>query len=309
MPFQHKGSFIHRLFRDLRRNPFVYVLVLPGMAQILLFDYSTFYYLQVAFKDYNVFRTIADSPWVGFENFTELFASKYFLQALSNTLVISGYQLAFGFFVPVFIAILVNELRLRFFARTVQSLLYLPHFLSWVIVGGLFATLLSPSGGLVNVMLGWLGIDPIYFMANSHWFRAVLVITDIWKEAGWNSIIYLAAIAGISAEQYESATVDGANRWQKMLYITLPSLVPAMLIVFLLQVSKLLKLFEQVFVMYNPVVASVSETLGTYVYQLGIVRGEISFATATGIFNSIVSLVLVVGANYLIKRIQGSSII
>ncbi len=299
----------NKFLRDLKKHKFIYLLVLPGFLHILLFDYYPFYYLQIAFKDYSVFRGISDSPWIGFQNFVDLFESKYFLQSLGNTLMINLYMLGFGFFVPVIIAILINEIRMVHFVRTVQSVLYLPHFLSWVIIGGIFATMLSPSSGLVNVILGWFGVDPIFFMADTRWFRSVLVFSQIWKEAGWGSIIFLAAIVGIGTEQYESAIVDGANRFQRMLYITFPSLVPTMLVVLLLQISKLLKLFEQVFVMYNPVVAEVSETLGTYVYQIGIMRGDIAFATAAGIFNSIFSLVLVLAANHIVKMIRGTPII
>ncbi|MEK3885338.1 ABC transporter permease subunit [Paenibacillus sp. PL2-23] len=293
----------------IKMNKFLYLLILPGTLQVLLFDYIPFYYIQVAFREFNVFGGLDNSPWVGFQNFIELFQTAYFLQALKNTFIISLMQIGFGFWVPIAIAILLNELRHRLFARTVQTLIYLPHFLSWVIIGGLFVTMLSPNGGVVNLLLQVFGMDPIYFMADSRWFRWVLVVSEIWKNAGWESIIYLAAIVGISTDQYEAARVDGANRLQRMIYITLPSLIPTILVVLLLKVSKILRIFEQVFVMYNPSVSNVSETLGTYVYQIGINRGELSFATAAGLFNGIVSLILVLAVNRLVKYVRGTSVL
>ena len=300
---------MRKLIADIRKSKFIYLLILPGLLQILLYDYVPFYYLQIAFKDFNVFKGLEGSEWVGFQKFAELFAAEYFIQSVRNTFIISGMQIAVGFFVPVVLAMLLNELRSVLFARSIQTILYLPHFLSWVIIGGLFATILSPYGGVVNVLLGAFGIDPIYFMADRAWFRWVLVFSEIWKEAGWASIIYLAAILSIGSEQYESAIVDGANRFQRMLYITFPALVPTMLVVLLLKVSKILNLFTQVFVMYNPVVAEVSETIGTYVYLMGIQRGDLSFATAAGMFNSLVSLVMVLTANFAVKHIRGTSIV
>ncbi|TDG00259.1 sugar ABC transporter permease [Paenibacillus piri] len=295
--------------RNVSMHKFIYLLVLPGLFQIIVFDYVPFYYLQVAFKKFNVFKGLEHSPWIGFQNFIDLFNSEYFVQAFKNTVIISLMQLLIGFFVPVVIAIMLNELRSRKFARVVQTTIYLPHFLSWVIIGGLFVTLLSPNGGVVNILLSWVGFEPIYFMASPGWFRWVLVFSEIWKNAGWESIIYLAAIVGIGQDQYESAIVDGASRFQRMVYITFPALIPTMLVVLLLKISNILRIFEQVFVMYNPVVSEISETLGTYVYQIGIRKGDLAFATAAGLFNSLVSLVLVLAANYIVKKIRGQSIV
>lgn len=307
--WKRRRTTLNKAILTITRHKFVYLLLLPGLLQLLVFDYAPLYFLQAAFKDFNIFVGLSGSPWVGFANFTDLFQTAYFVQALENTLIISGMQLLFGFPVPIVLAILINELRNKYFARTVQTIIYLPHFLSWVIIGGLFVTLLSPSGGIVNLIIKQFGGEPIYFMADSAWFRWILVASEIWKNAGWESIIFLAAIVGISADQYESAIVDGASRLQRMIYITVPALVPTILVVLLLKMSNILKLFEQVFVMYNPIVASVSETLGTYVYQIGIARGDLAFATAAGLFNSIVSLVLVLAVNGLVKKIRGSSII
>jgi len=291
------------------RHKFIYFMVLPGLCYLLLFDYFPLYFLQIAFRSFNMFTGLADSPWVGLQNFIDLFQSTYFLQALKNTVIISFYNLFWGFPVPIMIAILLNELRNVAFGRTIQSLLYLPHFLSWVIIGGLVAMILSPEGGIVNIILGKFGVDPIFFMADKRWFRSVLVASSIWKEMGWSSIIYLAAILGINSDQYESAIVDGASRFQRMIYITLPSLVETILVVLLLKIKDILDVFTQVFVMYNPNVAEVSETLGTYTYMMGIQKGDFSFSTAAGLFNGLISLILVLSVNQMVKRLRGSAIV
>ncbi|WP_135554785.1 ABC transporter permease [Paenibacillus cymbidii] len=302
-------SILSRYINMFVRHKFIYFMVLPGLCYLLLFDYFPLYFLQIAFRSFNMFTGLADSPWVGLQNFLDLFQSTYFLQALKNTVIISFYNLFWGFPVPIMIAILLNELRNVAFGRTIQSLLYLPHFLSWVIIGGLVAMILSPEGGIVNIMLGKFGVDPIFFMADKRWFRSVLVASSIWKEMGWSSIIYLAAILGINSDQYESAIVDGASRFQRMIYITLPSLVETILVVLLLKIKDILDVFTQVFVMYNPNVAEVSETLGTYTYMMGIQKGDFSFSTAAGLFNGLISLILVLSVNQIVKRLRGSAIV
>ena len=211
---------------------------------------------------------------------------------------------------PIILALLLNEIRSVWFKKGIQTIVYLPHFLSWVIVASIWINILSPEGGIVNEFLVKVfHIDPIFFMADKSVFRWVVVAADVWKETGWGTIIYLAALTGIDLALYESARVDGANRLQQILHITLPSILPVILVVFILGLAKVLNIFDQVFVMYNPVVAEVAETIDTYVYQIGMVNGDIAFATAVGLFKNIISLVLVLGTNWISKKIQGVSVI
>lgn len=298
-----------RLIKDLKRHRFIYFLMIPGILIFLVFDYYPLYFLQVAFRKYNLFKGLAGSPWVGLDHFKTLFNTKYFVQALGNTMTLFAMGRIFIFPVPIVLAILLNELRRPAFKRTVQTLVYIPHFLSWVIVGGMWATLLSPSSGLVNELLKMFGMEPVFFMASKAHFRWVLIFTDMWKNAGWGTIIYLAAIAGINPELYESAIIDGAGRFTQAVRITLPSIAPAIFVVFILSFAGALNIFEQVFVMQNPVVAEVSETIDTYVYQIGLQRGDISFATAVGLFKNLVSLTLVILTNRIAKKTQGFALI
>lgn len=300
--------FIKKLMQNFKRYKFIYLLMLPGVLYFLIFNYYPLYFLTIAFKKFNVFAGFENSPWIGFKNFQELFNTKYFLQSLNNTVILSFMYKAFGFPAPILLALLLNEIRNRYFKRTVQTLIYMPHFLSWVIVGGIWLTLLSPEGGLVNEILRLFGVEPIFFAAENKLFRWVITFTNVWKEAGWGTIIYLAAISGIDQDMYEAATIDGASKLQQAKHITLPSIIPTIIVVFILGLAKVLDLFEQVFVMYNPVVAEVSETIDTYVYQIGLVKGDMSFATAVGLFKNIVSLILVLATRKIANKLQGSSV-
>lgn len=303
------GNRLKKLYRQVVRHRFAYLLMVPGIIFFLVFNIYPLYFLQIAFKKYSVFGGLENAKWVGFDNFRRLFATKYFGQALTNTLILSFCNIAVGMIVPVAIALFINELRNRRFAKFVQTSVYLPHFLSWVIAGGIWLSLLSPQGGLVNEFLGIFGIEPVFFAARPDLFRGVLVFTYAWKSAGWQSIIYLAAVTGIDTSLYEAAKIDGASRLQCIKRITLPLILPTISVVTILQVGKVLELFNQVFVMYNPVVAEVSETLGTYVYNMGIVKGDISFATTLGLFKSLVSVSLVLITNRISKKLSGNSVV
>jgi putative aldouronate transport system permease protein len=305
----HVGSLFDRCRTDLKRYKFIYLLLLPGVVYLLVFRYYPMYFLQIAFKDYSIFTGLKGAKWVGFANFVDLFKTKYFLQSFRNTLIISGMKILLEFPVPVLLALLLNEIRQQVFKRSVQTIVYLPHFLSWVIVGSIWINLLSPSTGLVNGIIKRLGGEPIFFMADKSLFRWVLVFVDIWKSSGWGTIIYLAAITGIDQQMYEAARIDGAGRFRQMFSITLPTIMPTVLVVFILGLAKILNIFEQVFVMYNPVVAEVGETIDTYVYQVGMVRGDMSFATTVGLFKNVISLALVLLTNAWSKRVQGASVL
>lgn len=302
-------SFFQKLWYNLKRYKFIYLLMLPGIFYFAVFSYYPMYFLQIAFRKYSIYTGLEGAKWVGFKNFIDLFESPFFLQALGNTIILSLMNLVFSFPVPIILALLLNEIQSQLFKRTVQTLIYLPHFLSWVIVGSIWITILSPSNGLVNYLLGLFGVEPIFFMASKQHFRWVLLASNIWKGAGWGTIVYLAAITGIDQQMYEAAIVDGASRLKQTIYITLPSILPTIMVVFILNLAKILNIFEQVFAMYNPVVAEVSETIDTYVYQIGIINGDMSFATAAGLFKNIVSMCLVLITNTIARRIQDSSVV
>lgn len=307
---QHrKEPFFQRLIKNFNRYKFIYLLMLPGILYFAVFHYYPLYFLQVAFKKYNVFKGLSGSPWVGLDNFKLVLTSKYFIEAFQNTVILSLMKKVFQFPVPILLALLLNELKNKYFARSVQTLIYLPHFLSWVIVGGMISTVLSPSGGIVNEILGIFGKEPVFFMAEKKLFRWVLLFSAMWKECGWGTIVYLAAIIGIDQEMYEAAKIDGANRLKQTFYITIPSILPTIIVMFILSLGSILNIFEQVFVMYNPAVAAVSETIDTYVYQIGMQKGDIAFASAVGLFKNIISLTLILLTNKMAKKYQGYSII
>lgn len=294
----------------MNRYKYLYLLALPGLLYFLIFQYYPLYFLKAAFVDFNPFKGLDGSEWIGLANFSRLFTATYFKQAFNNTLILSFLNRVIAFPVPILLAILMNEIANEKFKRTVQTFIYLPHFLSWVIVYGVFVTLLSPSGGIVNQVLMSLHIisEPIYFFIEKSMFRGILVASQIWKEAGWQTIVYLAAITSIDATMYEAARIDGANRLKQITKITIPTILPTIIVVFVLSIAKVLNIFEQVFVFYNPTVAAVSETIDTYAYQVGVSSGDVSFGVTVGLFKNIVSLILILLANKAAKRIKGSEV-
>lgn len=286
---------------------FFHILVIPAIIYYVVFYYLPMAGLVIAFNDYSGIggiRGMFVAHWVGFKNFVEMFQSIYFWRLVENTLIISGLRILFGFWMPILLAILLNEVRSSFFRRTVQTISYLPHFLSWVVVSGL-VTMLLGSEGPVNSLLGQLfGIKPIIFLSDPRYFRGVLVASGIWKSLGWNSIIYFAAISNVPPEHYEAAIVDGANRFQRNWYITIPWLRFIMVIMLILSIGQIINEdFEQIFNLYNPAVYSVADVFETYVYRKGLQDRDFSYATAVGLFKSVVAFVMVVGANRIAKSL------
>ena len=279
-------------------------MLAPVLAWYGIFEYGPLYGIQLAFKDFAIMKGISGSPWVGWKHFHYLFtASPDFARIFRNTVVISFYHIVFGFPAPIILALLLNEVRLARFKRVVQSISYLPHFLSWVILSGLLTAILSPTTGAVNVALQWLGFDPIYFMADPRYFRFTLVASNIWKEVGWGSIIYLAALAGIDPSLYEAAVMDGASRWKQTLYITLPQMLPVISIMFILRIGSVMNAgFDQIINMYNPAVYSVADIIDTYVYRIGLGQLQYSLTTAVGVFKNVIAFLLVLLTNYLVKK-------
>jgi putative aldouronate transport system permease protein len=300
--------------RDNRRRLFLnnlemYILLVPGLLFLMLFKYTPMYGIVIAFQEFNIFDGISGSTWVGLEQFQKLMHSDEFIQIFWNTLLISFYKIVILFPIPILVALLLNEVQRMFFKRTVQTIIYLPHFLSWVIISGLFINILSPSGGLVNQLIQWFGANPISFLLDNNFFRSVIVFTAGWKEIGWNAIIFIAAIAGIEQEQYEAAAIDGAGRIKQMIFITLPGIFPIIVLMFILRIGNLLEAgTEQILTMYNPIVYKTGDVIGTYVYRMGLGKMDYSFSTAVGLFNSAIGFLLIMSGNMLSRKLLNRSI-
>jgi putative aldouronate transport system permease protein len=289
--------------RELRRHKTLYLMALPGVLYFVVFRYGPMYGAIIAFKEYRVLDGIAGSPWVGLQHFATIFRSPYFTNILTNTVLISVYKLLFGLPLAVIMALLLNEVRVRWFKRTVQTITYLPHFLSWIVVFGISLTVLSPSTGLLNKGIEAAGGTPVNFLVSPTWFRTVLVSSEIWKHVGWNAIIYLAALAGVSPSLYEAAAVDGASRLQRIRHISLPGILPVIVLVTMLNIGNLLSAgFEHVFVFYNPAVYRVADIIDTWVYRQGLQGFQYSVGAAVGLFKGVVGCVLLLVANWAAKR-------
>lgn len=287
----------------------LYLISLPGIIYFIIFKYVPLLGSIIAFQDYNMFQGFTGSKWVGLEHFKRMFAHYDFLNILKNTLLLGLYDLIIAFPAPIVLALLLNELRLVLYKRILQTVVYMPHFLSWVIVAGIGVGVLSPSTGIVNHFIQWLGHEPIYFLGEESYIRSVLIGSGIWRDSGYGTIIYLAALAGINPDLYEAAEVDGANRWRQTISITLPSLLPTIMILFLLHIGKFLDLgFERVYVFLNPLNQNSGEILDTYIYKAGLQGQQYSYTTAIGLFKSLVGLVLIVIGNIFSKKTTGESL-
>ncbi|WP_262680197.1 ABC transporter permease [Paenibacillus sp. J5C2022] len=285
------------MLRNLRMNKSLHLMVWLGMVFVLIFCYVPMFGVAIAFQQFRPVMGFMKSEWVGWSNFTLMFQIPDFYQVVMNTLIIAGLKLSIGFFVPIVFALLLNEVRLLWFKKTIQTMVYLPHFMSWVILGGILTNILSIEGGIVNVLLEAIGVEPIMFLGSNDWFRPVLIISDIWKEFGFSMIVYLAALAGINPALYEAAVIDGANRWRQTLHITIPGLYPMMALVATLSLGGIVNAgFDQVFNLYNPIVYETGDIIDTYVYRVGLQQTQYSFATAVGLSKSVVSLVLMATA-------------
>ncbi len=298
-----------RLSDHFKREWQIYVMLLPMIIWFIVFLYKPMYGLQIAFKDYSVFRGIAESPWVGLEHFQQLFANSQFLRAIKNTFLISLFSLIFGFPVPIILALMFNEIIHQVYKRTAQTIVYLPHFISTVIIAGIVITAFSPSVGIVNTIISWFGIEPIYFLIKAEWFRPIFIGSGIWQEAGFSSIIFLAAIAGVNQSLYESAVVDGASRWQMIWRITLPSIMPTIIIILIIRIGNLMEVgFELIILLYQPATYETADVINTFIYRQGLQSGQYDLAAAAGFFNAVVAFVLVMTANSLSKRLTRTSL-
>jgi putative aldouronate transport system permease protein len=288
--------------QNIRKHWMLYLMILPGIAFYIVFKYVPLAGSVIAFQKYQIMRGIWESPWVGLDNFRFIFTYQDFYNVLRNTALLALYQLVFGFPAPIILAILFNEIRKALFKRVFQSMFYLPHFLSWVVVGGIVFELLSMQG-VANTVRGWFGYEPILFMQQEGMFRSIVVISGIWKEVGWGTIIYLAALAGVDPHLYEAAVVDGANKWKQTLYITIPSLIPTIMVLFLLRIGNFLELgFDQVYNLLTPMTYSVGDIIETYVYRSGVLQGQYSVTTAIGLFQSVIGFALLWFFNKLARK-------
>jgi putative aldouronate transport system permease protein len=292
-----------RLWAAVKRDRKLYVLALPGIIFFLLFKYVPMWGVMIAFKNYSPYLGFLDSPWAGLDHFQRFFQHPDFWKLFRNTLAINLLNLIFFFPLPILLSLMLNEVRQAFFKKTVQSIVYLPHFLSWVIISGITFLLFSKQEGIVNRMLVFFGLEKFDFLTNPDIFWGVLTAQSIWKESGWGTIIFLAAIAGVNTELYEAAKIDGASRLRQMWHITLPAIRNVIVVLLILKIGHIMDVgFEHVYLMMNGAVSEVADVFDTYVFRLGVQQGQFSFSTAVGLFKSVVGLLLVLLANWLSKR-------
>ena len=286
-----------------------YLLLIPGLFYFILFHYVPMYGILLAFKDFNMRAGIMASSWAGLEHFQNAFSTAGFWRAFRNSLIINLYKLFWGFPVPIILALLINEIRHVMVKKTIQTVLYLPHFISWVVYAGMIRLFLSPSEGVVNSFIKDLGGTRIPFLQIPEYFRTILVSSGILKDMGWGSIIYLASITSIDQQLYEAAYIDGANRWQRMWHITLPGISGTIVVLLILRMGRIMNNgFEQVLLLYNDLVMKVGDVLETYTYRLGLQQGRFSYATAVGLFKSLIGLVMIVMTNYISKKISDKNL-
>ncbi len=293
----------NKFVRAWSRYKYLYLMLLFPLAQYILFRYAPLTGLQVAFKDFNIFKGMWDSDWVGFSVFGELFSNPKFWHALKNTLALNGLDLVFGFPIPIILAIMLYEMNSMTFKRIAQTILYLPHFLSWIIIGGIVTQIFS-STGLVNNAVTALGGDKVNFLTNKLNWVIIYVAMGIWQSAGWGTIVYLAAISGVNPELYEAAEVDGCGRLRRIWNVTLPCISPTIILMLILRLGQMVSIgFERPFVMSNDMVLDVSEVISTYVYKTGLKNARYSYATAAGMFGSVANMMFLIAANTITRRI------
>jgi len=291
------------------RSRYLLLMMAIPFTYLILFEYIPMYGAQIAFREFNPFRGILKSEWVGFYHFKQFFQSVFFFRLFRNTLVISLVQLAFTFPLPIIIALMLNEVRNRYIKRSIQTIIYLPHFVSVVEVVGLIFAVLSPYSGIINRFIMALGSEPIYFFNEPKYFPFILALSDVWQGTGWGTIVYLAAITAIDPTLYEAALVDGANRFKQLLHITIPSIMPTIITLFILKIGGLFSVgYQRILLLYNPTLYETADVIGTFVYRRGITGQEYSFGTAVGLFNSVLNLIMLVIFNKIMKHVSETSL-
>ncbi|MDQ0297977.1 putative aldouronate transport system permease protein [Salibacterium salarium] len=291
------------LKKSIKKNKWIYLMILPGILYFFIYKYVPMFGLIISFQDYKPYEGIMGSEWVGLEHFKRLFSDPDFWMIFKNTLILFALQIIIFFPIPIILSLMLNEVRQMYFKRSVQTLIYIPHFMSWVIIVSISYVLLTMDNGIVNGTLEAMGKQEVNFLLNPDWFRPMYVLQVIWREAGWGTIIFLAAISAVDVQLYEAARMDGANRFRQMWHITLPAIKGVIIILLILKIGDVLELgFEHVYLLLNASNREVAEIFDTYVYTAGLKQGQFSYSTAVGFFKGLVGLVLVIGANWLAKK-------
>lgn len=291
------------------KNADLYVFLLPTVLYFVIFHYAPLYGVQIAFKDFIATRGIWNSPWVGLEHFQRFFNSFQFRAVLVNTISLSFFSLFFGFWPPILLALMLNQVSNQKFKRTIQTITYAPHFISVVVVVSMLFAFLALRNGLVNMIIGLFGGKAIDFMGSARWFRTIYIISDIWQHIGWSSIIYIAALSSINPELHEAAIIDGANRVQRIWHVEIPGILPTIIILLILRSGSIMSVgFQKVFLMQTSLNLSVSQVISTYVYQVGLINADFSFATAVGLFNSVINFAIILSVNAVSRKISETSL-
>lgn len=296
-------------FHSIRKNWDLYLLLLPGVLWFLAFAYKPMAGLVIAFYDYNIFKGLSGSKFVGLDNFITFLTGRDFVRVLRNTLMISFWQLVVCFPIPIALAIAVTEMKNKFVSKMTQMSTLLPHFVSVVVVCGMVVNFLSPSTGIINMILGKFGIEPIYFMVQPQYFRGIYTLMTLWQNAGFNALVFIAAIMGIDPQLYEAATVDGAGKWQKIKNITFPSILPTIVTMLVLNIGKMVKVgYEAIILLYQPSTYAKADIIATYSYRLGFENGNYGLATAVGLFEAVIALILVTLANRVSRKLSDTAL-
>jgi len=308
MNLKAEPGFLARAKKDIKKYYLLYIMALPLLAYYILFRYVPMYGTIISFLDFRPVRGILGSDWVGLKNFTEFFGSVYFSRLIRNTLVLSLETLIFGFPAPILLALLFNELRGKAFKKIVQSVSYLPHFISVIVICGIVKNF-TASTGAINVILSYLGIEKQTMLLNPSLFRPIYVLVGIWQGVGWGSIIYLAALSGVDVQLYEAARIDGAGRFSQMIHITLPGILPTIIIMLILRMGRIMDIgYEMIMLLYNEVIYETADVISTYVYRRGLLEGEYDFSTAVSLFNSVINFILIISANAFSRMVNETSL-
>lgn len=305
----HKTAKKNSLGKRIYRDRFLYLLLIPFIIWLLVFSYRPLMGLQIAFQDYSLFKGIGGSDWVGLANFKEFFEGAYFWRTLRNTLMISVYSIIFGFPAPIILALMLNQLRNAKYKKVIQTLTYLPYFISVVVVAGIVVNFLAPERGIVNIIIKALGGKSTYFLTKPEYFRTIYTLMNIWKDTGFGAIVYLAALSGVDVQLYDACKIDGGNEFQQILHVTLPSIVPTIVIMFIMRIGGILDVgYESIILLYQPVTYETADVISTYVYRLGIEGNQQAMATAVGFFNAVVAFILVTLTNTISRKVSDISL-
>ena len=306
---KQKKSFGARLAKNIRKNWILYVMILPVVIYYITFAYAPMYGVQLAFKNYKIKLGIMGSPWVGLDHFKRFFNSYNFSLLLKNTLGISIYSLLVGFPIPIIFALLLNYIKNQYLKKTVQMVSYAPYFISTVVICGMLSIFMNPDTGVFNAILKVFGMKPVDFLSKPQWFKSIYVWSGVWQGMGWSSIIYISALSGVDYEMHEAAIVDGATKIQRILHIDLPSIKPTIVMMLILQLGSLMNVgFEKVFLLQNTLNKQAASVISTYVYEVGLINSDYGYSTAIGLFNSVINMILLVGANWFCKKFADESL-